>query len=96
MKICPKLDCYYICSKLNLGQIENKEELWKAIEQLKQNEVEGIINSGKLDMLFRAFFVLVKDTLHVITEEDIAKVISLVKEHVNIYNNMKLVESQWR
>ncbi|MGK3613403.1 hypothetical protein WMZ06_04725 [Bacillus sp. SW7] len=96
MKICPKLDCYYICSKLKLGQIENKEELWKAIEQLKQNEVEGIINSGKLDMLFRAFFVLVKDTLHVITEEDIAKVISLVKEHVNIYNNMKLVESQWR
>ncbi|MEW9137882.1 hypothetical protein ACQGSH_14820 [Bacillus wiedmannii] len=96
MKICPKLDYYYICSKLSLGQIENKEELWKAIEQLKQNEVEGIINSGKLDMLFRAFFALVKDTLHVITEEDIAKVISLVKEHVNIYNDMKLVESQWR
>ncbi|MGE2643806.1 hypothetical protein ACQH7H_24705, partial [Escherichia coli] len=95
VKICPQLDYHYICSKLSIEKVENKEELGEEIEQLKRKAVKEAINGGKMDMLFRVLGVLVRDTLSKITEEDIAKVISFIQNHITSYNTLKLVESQW-
>lgn len=95
VKICPQLDYHYICSKLSIEKVENKEELGEEIEQLKRKVVEEAINGGKMDMLFRVLGVLVRDTLSEITEEDITKVISFIQNHITSYNTLKLVESQW-
>ncbi|WP_445491545.1 hypothetical protein [Niallia sp. 03133] len=96
VRICPSPDYPYISSKLCLGQVVNKEDLLRNINQEKEKENKGKIYSEKLDLLFRIFTTLVRDSLNVLKEEEISKLISLIEEPINTYNTVKLVESQYK
>lgn len=97
VRICPNPDYHYISSKLDLGQVIDKEELLKKINQIKNQEQDskGKMNCRKLDLLFRAFYVLVRDSADILTTKEITNLVALIEEPINNYNKLKLVESQY-
>ncbi|HDR8383532.1 TPA: hypothetical protein QC222_004993 [Bacillus cereus] len=96
VNISSKLDYHYISSKLGLSDIDNNEDLVVKINRLKQKKVNEVIHGKTLDKLYRVLYILVQDLLEVITEEVVVKILSLIREHVNTYNTVKLIESQYK
>ncbi|MED4023550.1 HNH endonuclease signature motif containing protein [Priestia aryabhattai] len=82
---------YYICSKLNINQTSNLNDLKTQINKKKENEKSGKINGGTLDMLLRSVSAAVEYSQEIINPDEIKLITEYLEPIVTDYNLNKLV-----
>ncbi|MDF1996404.1 HNH endonuclease [Peribacillus frigoritolerans] len=92
LNISPDTDYQYICSKLNIKQTSNINDLITQVIEKKTNEKGGKIFGGILDMLFRAVFAATEHLKTILNYDEIILIAKYLEPIINDYNLNKLVE----
>lgn len=98
---CNKLDYHYICSKLQMTQsTNNKEEIINFIDDKIDEyrdlvgEYNGLVKiyDYQLDLLFRVFYVSIRDSNKKLEIDKIQSYLELIDRYIDDYNEKRLVE----
>ncbi|KRG10718.1 hypothetical protein ACA30_21395 [Virgibacillus soli] len=82
----------YICSKLDIKQTSNLNELLTQVNRNKKNEKSGKVFGGTLDMLLRSIFSAAEYSMDILNSDEIILLTKYLEPLINDYNTNKLVE----
>ncbi|GIN23388.1 HNH endonuclease [Siminovitchia fordii] len=93
LNISSDTDFYYICSKLNIKQTSDINDLITQVNKKKENEKPGKIYGGILDMLLRSVHVAAEYSQELLNSDEIILISEYLEPIINDYNLNKLVEA---